>query len=63
MNTQNCLKYRFDFGMGNRPARTTSARGVEPEMLEIFGRKNHNTALAVANGEQPNLNRRQVSSG
>jgi hypothetical protein len=57
------LKYRFDFGMGNRPARTTSARGVEPEMLEIFGRKNHNTALAVANGEQPNLNRRQVSSG
>lgn len=44
----------FDFGHGETAlARTTSAaEGVEPEMLEIFGRKNHITALAVAKREQ-----------
>ena len=44
----------FDFGHGETAlARTTSAAdGVEPEMLEIFGRKNHITALAVTRREQ-----------
>ena len=47
----------FDFGHGETAlARTTSAaEGVEPEMLEIFGRKNHITALAVAKREQRTL--------
>lgn len=47
----------FDFGHGETAlARTTSAaEGVEPEMLEIFGRKNHITALAVAKRGQRTL--------